>query len=250
MDFVYSYKTADGVRHEAEISAPSRDAAFVALRLQGIRPIKVVAVETPHGKSHVVRKWIFRFAIMIVSAVVGAVALQMSYSKYGSSTIDKESDSNDNADGIVALPRPRGQIGGFATLDLASVFNHPSEVYLSRYAQPGIPLDEDARSPGLEEDLINCLKSPIIILPRDPDNVKELKRIVVGIKNDITLLLASGRGLNDILAWLDARQKMERVYRERILNDSLRHASSREDTNHLLHTLGLEELPPQTIGKK
>ena len=47
MRFAYSYKTPDNVRHEAEIDAPSRDAAFAALREMGIRPIKVVAEEGP-----------------------------------------------------------------------------------------------------------------------------------------------------------------------------------------------------------
>ena len=42
MRFTYYYKTSDNVRHEAEISAPSRDEAFAALRDRGIRPIKVV----------------------------------------------------------------------------------------------------------------------------------------------------------------------------------------------------------------
>lgn len=43
MRFAYSYKTSDNVRHEAEIDAPGRDAAFAALREMGIRPIRVVA---------------------------------------------------------------------------------------------------------------------------------------------------------------------------------------------------------------
>lgn len=41
MRFTYSYKTSDGVRHEAEIEARTRDDAFAALRKQGIRPIRV-----------------------------------------------------------------------------------------------------------------------------------------------------------------------------------------------------------------
>ena len=43
MQFVYCYKSSDGIRHEDEIAAPSREAAFEALRAKGIRPIKVYA---------------------------------------------------------------------------------------------------------------------------------------------------------------------------------------------------------------
>lgn len=42
LEFVYYYKTSDGVRHEAEMNAPDRDEVFQTLRRQGIRPIKVV----------------------------------------------------------------------------------------------------------------------------------------------------------------------------------------------------------------
>ena len=51
MRFAYSYKTSDNVRHEAEIDAPGRDAAFAALREMGIRPIRVVAAGGRGGFS-------------------------------------------------------------------------------------------------------------------------------------------------------------------------------------------------------
>ena len=35
MDFTYSYKTPDGIRHEADIAAPDREAAYAALRERG-----------------------------------------------------------------------------------------------------------------------------------------------------------------------------------------------------------------------
>lgn len=43
MDFIYYYKTSEGERREAEISAPSRDEAFAALRKHGVRPIRMIA---------------------------------------------------------------------------------------------------------------------------------------------------------------------------------------------------------------
>ena len=45
MKYTYAYKTSDGVRHEASIEAKSRDEVFERLRGQGIRPIKVIALD-------------------------------------------------------------------------------------------------------------------------------------------------------------------------------------------------------------
>ena len=45
MKYTYAYKTSDGMRHEASMDAPSREAVFEALRAEGIRPIKVVAAD-------------------------------------------------------------------------------------------------------------------------------------------------------------------------------------------------------------
>ena len=43
--FRYIYKTSQGVRQTAEMSAATRDEVFAALREKGIRPIKVVAAD-------------------------------------------------------------------------------------------------------------------------------------------------------------------------------------------------------------
>jgi len=69
MRFAYSYKTSDNVRHEAEIDAPSRDAAFAALREMGIRPIKVVA-EGGAGMSRKVILFVLSIAIVLFAVAV------------------------------------------------------------------------------------------------------------------------------------------------------------------------------------
>ena len=51
MVFIYTYKTSDGVRHQAEMSAPSREEVFATLRREGIRPIKVWDRDPPKPKS-------------------------------------------------------------------------------------------------------------------------------------------------------------------------------------------------------
>ena len=61
--FSYFYKTSDGVRHEAEITAPSKDEAFARLRKEGIRPIKVVQHEPPLIIKVFKRSWVVLFVV-------------------------------------------------------------------------------------------------------------------------------------------------------------------------------------------
>lgn len=69
MRFTYTYKTSDGVRHEAGIEARTRDDAFAALRTQGIRPIRVE--EKPLSKEEKSRRILF-WAVGIVLALACA----------------------------------------------------------------------------------------------------------------------------------------------------------------------------------
>lgn len=74
MKYIYTYKTSDGVRHEATIHAPTREAVFEALRPQGIKPIKVIAADgsKANGEVHGLRKRI-AFAVAVITLVVGVV---------------------------------------------------------------------------------------------------------------------------------------------------------------------------------
>ena len=75
MKYSYFYKTSDGIRHEDEIVASSRDEAFAVLRKKGIRPIKVIAADgsKANGEQHGVRKRVVvavsLFAVLATAAV-------------------------------------------------------------------------------------------------------------------------------------------------------------------------------------
>ena len=72
MRFTYTYKTSDGVRHEAEIEARTRDDAFAALRTQGIRPIRVE--EKPLSKEEKSRRILFWTGGIILALACAAGA--------------------------------------------------------------------------------------------------------------------------------------------------------------------------------
>ena len=73
MQFTYFYKSSDGLRHKAEIGAPSREEAFSALRQQGIRPIKLFANEPIPRK----RSWKRWAVIALLAAAVAVLAVRM-----------------------------------------------------------------------------------------------------------------------------------------------------------------------------
>lgn len=73
MRFAYYYKTSDGVRNEAFIESPTRDAAFGELRSRGIRPIKVVscAGTKANGEERVVTRKRFVFVALVLGLLSG-----------------------------------------------------------------------------------------------------------------------------------------------------------------------------------
>lgn len=78
--WVYSYKTSDGLRHEDEISAESKDAAFSLLRERGIRAIRVdekIAPVVYSGLRGLRRRHYLILSLIVagVSAVVVALAM-------------------------------------------------------------------------------------------------------------------------------------------------------------------------------
>ena len=72
MKFLYAYKTPDGTRHGGEIESESRDAAFAALRGEGIRPIKVYAADG--SKANGETKFITRKRFVIAALAIGVLA--------------------------------------------------------------------------------------------------------------------------------------------------------------------------------
>ena len=70
MKYTYAYKTSDGTRHEDSMEASSRDAVFKALRVKGIKAIKVVAADGSKANGEIKG---FRLRTVIAVGVVAAV---------------------------------------------------------------------------------------------------------------------------------------------------------------------------------
>lgn len=256
MTFNYCYKTSDGVRHEGTIDAPGRDEAFAALRRQGIRPIRLSGEEGSRAGAGGGR-WQLWLVVVLLSGTVVLLAILLLRARQGplpegptraplrkgieSQVVEAPFGSR------VARPRARKPVSGMYPFSqevgerLAAAFEHPAEAYLARFAQPGVgvpPLPERAAMELLEDDLQDALDDPIVIRAEDSRAVAELKRIVSGLKEEVSLLLTSGKTLGEVRSWLEGRQRMEAAYREQIIRRSEDGLISLDEANRLLVSMG------------
>lgn len=76
--FVYYWKGSDNVRHEGEIDAANRDAAFAALRAQGIHAIKVEPKgwESGTGRTVGLKRWIAGICAMLLVGIAVGIGVQ------------------------------------------------------------------------------------------------------------------------------------------------------------------------------
>lgn len=83
--FSYSYQDAQGLRHEGEVKAASKDDAYAELRKQGIRPIKVTERIVPiirRGFKGLRKRDITSIVIIVVSLVALAWYLSAQSTKH------------------------------------------------------------------------------------------------------------------------------------------------------------------------
>ena len=256
MQYMYAYKSSDGVRHEDTIEAESRESVFETLRAQGIRPIKVVAMDGSKANGEVVRTWRRRW--LAWAALAGAMAATVLFvalsgvrkPEAAGGTPPKGDASGEVPPTVqaakqgerVAKPRVRRQIGLAAItaeIPLDAIFAHPSEAFLARFAEPGRIVEADFSDDAeLAEDFRDALEDQIFITAGDSAEIADLKRIVAGLKEEAKMMTASGRTFEEAIAYFMAQQEMEARYRETILSRD----ASVEDKNKLLSAIGLETI--------
>ena len=217
--FVYYYKTPDDARHEGEIEARDRDAAFAALRARGIRAIKVEPRGWETGKGYRGVKTRSAVAIALACAVLGVAAAVLAMRAWrGGGAMTSAGRAGEAASSRIAVPLERQRIVGdrmrvedFPT----NLFGSASEIHLARFAEPGRPLPSPLDGVPSEAEFRASLKAPIRILSNDYTEHVDLKRIVAGMKREASAYLAGGGTVSSYFAELVKRQKMEIAYREK-----------------------------------
>jgi hypothetical protein len=206
LKFLYEYRTKDNVRHEGIIDAVSREAAFDALRGQGIKPGKLY--EAPGLMNQVLgkgKRWLATIALGLT--VVGFAV------NYGLERFDTAGRN---------LYMQRSQIYGDPAFlreceakDWSNVFTEEGEQLLARFAQPGKRVDFTIEwvDKGEMNAIVASLKSGagkmIKVFKDDSEEIAKIKRIVNGMKVELGEYMASGGSVEVYVERLIERQKIE-----------------------------------------
>ena len=272
MTFIYYYKKSDGIRHEAEIDAPTRDEAFAALRRQGIRPIKVLEKE-PVRASNGIRKRIVFFIVVVVGVVAGVLGW------FASRATDEDVSSPSPKTGVdvsepvatnpppavavqkererrfIAKPLARQRIpGDRARIEKLKreIFDNAAETLLAKFAEPGQRIGPLTLTREAKESFGKVLKQPLYVKADELTEAIDLKRIVSGMKREMSAYLTAGGSVEEYFAELQKRQNVEVERREKaeqhlakLLNEKnpAKAYSFWLKANASLHALGIAPIP-------
>ena len=252
MKFRYAYRDGNGARHEAEIEADSRDAAFSALRSQGIRPIKVVAADGSKANGAPPPRpisWGAPLVIAAVAIVAGVVALLSFRDKQAQETpqpIPTIPAHHDEKRTSSVLPLERQRIPGDRNrIENAArtAFSTHTESVLAQFAEPGrtFSISGVGDSTGeigiasmngmTQDDVAAAMASPVKASEDELSETIDLKRIVEGMRRELKGYLAAGGTVDEYLAELVKRQRVEISLRENVEKKVLAAIASDEE-NH------------------
>ncbi len=195
MKFLYQYRTRDNTLHEGVMSAPSRDDVYAVLKEKGIRPFRVE--EAPGFFNKLLGKGKRWMAIAILAFLaIGSVT----YAFMAKKTVEQIANTMHKE---VLQPTDRHQIYGdparmqeLESQGYATVFSHEGDRFLARFAQPGtvVVLPSKSWREDMAKSLANVLETEISFSESEPGEVRELKQIVAGMREELKSYLANGVG--------------------------------------------------------
>ena len=262
MTYTYAYKTSDGARHEGSMDASSREEAFTVLRARGIRPIKVVAADgsKANGEKEEARR---KRSLALRLATVAALVVLASLASF----LSLKSLVARNVPPGPATATPRHQIYGdpatmeaFERGEFGDALSREGDRLLAWFSQPGritcprnTPRAELFR---LGDANVAALKavvdSDVEIAAADPREVRELKQIVNGMRQEMREYLANGNGTpRSYWRRLNERTQQEAQIYERTRRELENEPSPDvwESKNEALRRLGLRTIPEKPAGR-
>ena len=253
MKYTFAYKTSDGIRHEDSLEAESRDEVFQVLRGRGIRPIKVVAADgsKANGEVHGLRKRAVLGLVALAALVAGVVAY-LGGERTGAATA---ANSAANA--------PRHQIYGDPAImeglergDFAAVLPRTGDQMLAVFAQPGKLMCAKGANPRLLDSTMEvafaayakdelAAEHDIAIDAGEERELRELKQIINGMREEMRYYLANGNGTpRSFWRRLNERTAQEMQIYERTRRELENETSPEtwESKNEALRRIGLRTI--------
>lgn len=213
MKFLYEYRTPDNAKHNGVICASDREAAYAALKKQGIKPSRFSEAPGLFNKLFGKGK---RWMAIGVLAVAATVSTFLAFSKGGAAStmgVDEMLDSTMRRQVIGdALVVEKGIKTGWS-----DVFALEGERFLASYAIPGAAPAVRATS---EEDVRKALDVPRPE-PGAPRSLEErqIRAMVEGMKQELREYLADGGTIAKYGRRIVRRQQEEIGYYNRVKNE-------------------------------
>ena len=236
------------------MNASSREEVFTKLRKQGIKAIKVVAADgsKANGEVRGVRKRVVAALVALAATSVGIVA-------YFGGTRTAAVVAADSAvfsprhqiygDPAIMEPIERGDFGDCLSVEgdrLLAIFAQPGKLMCARGSNPWHLSQEaiNTFSSYAEKEL--AVEKDISISVDEPREIRELKQIVNGMREEMRQYLANGNG-NPRSFWrrLNERTLSEMRIYERTKRELEKESSAEvwEHKNEALRKLGLRTIP-------
>ena len=237
------------------MNASSREEVFEALRAQGIKAIKVVAADgsKANGEVRGVRKRAVAVLVALVAVLTGLVVYLFERSTENSQLLTLNSQLTSPRHQIYGDPAvmeglERGEFGEVLPREgdrMLAVFAQPGKFMCAKGANPRyLAAAQDAAFAAYAKDEL-APERDIVIAPEDTREVKELKQIVNGMREELRGYLANGNGMpRSFWRRLNERTASEMQIYERTRRELEKEPSHDvwEEKNAALRRLGLRTI--------
>ena len=196
MKFVYQYRTPDNRLHRATVRAASKEAAYALLKARGVNPGRVE--EAPgffnklFGKG---KRWLAIAVLALVAAALAVVLLE-------NRRVASEQDLYEDRSQIYGDPFVLSEC---EAAGWTNVFASAFDCHLARYAVPG----KRAEAVFAVGRLPVPSLEPSPVSPSDLAEIAQMKRMVNGIKRELSEYVAAGGTVEKYLWRLNIRQQAE-----------------------------------------
>ena len=254
MKYTYAYKTSDGVRHEDSMNAASREEVFAELRKRGIKAIKVVAADgsKANGEVRGVRKRVVA-ALVALAAVCAGVIAYFGGTRTGAITAANPETMSPRhqiyGDPAIIEPFERGDFDDLLPREgdrMLAIFAQPGKLMCAKGANPRLLSGNAAAAFSAYAKTELTADKDIAIFVDDTREIRELKQIVNGMRDEMRAYLANGNGTpRSFWRRLNERTLSEMQIYERTRRELEKEKSSEvwEQKNDALRHLGLRTIP-------
>lgn len=251
MKFVYTYHTRENKRETGCVVAPSKEAAFAALKERGVRPIRVDLAPGVFNRLLSIGKRGLAIVLLALALAASVVWAFLGSGADDDSPLDRRQFYGDRAQ-LMEIMRKGNPEGEVLADDL--------ERFLAAYSQPGqiVRIPEAALSNMLIQ-VDASLGRDVILRKGEPVTHREMKRIVQGMKIEMREFIRDGGTAQRYFKRLAERQAEEAAYYEKMRREfelarKVKSGGALYDVwqqkNAELRDMGLKSLPfPQELSK-